>query len=172
MLFRSADRFRLLLDRTENPVEYQLRTIASKFDLSLDDRFLYVSCWGTGEMRQYDVSDPHNPVLAGSVRIGGIVRRAPHTNGRRFAGGPQMVEISRDGRRVYWTNSLYSTWDDQFYPDGVPGAQVLAHAGPEGGLTLAEDYWVEFPDGYRAHQIRLEGGDCSTDSFCYPSVRR
>ncbi|MBC8863132.1 selenium-binding protein, partial [Escherichia coli] len=72
--------------------------------------------------------------------IGGIVRRAPHTNGRRFAGGPQMVEISRDGRRVYWTNSLYSTWDDQFYPDGVPGAQVLAHAGPEGGLTLAEDY--------------------------------
>ena len=20
------------------------------------------------------------------------------------------------------------------------------------------------------HQIRLEGGDCSTDSFCYPSV--
>ena len=33
-----ADRFRLLLDRTENPVEYQLRTIASKFDLSLDDQ--------------------------------------------------------------------------------------------------------------------------------------
>jgi selenium-binding protein 1 len=27
-----------------------------------------------------------------------------------------MVEISRDGKRVYWTNSLYSTWDDQFYP--------------------------------------------------------
>ena len=30
--------------------------------------------------------------------------------------------------------------------------------------------WVSFPDGYRAHQIRLDGGDCSTDSFCYPSV--
>jgi selenium-binding protein 1 len=81
-----------------------------------------------------------------------------------------MVEISRDGKRVYWTNSLYSTWDDQFYPDGVPGAQVMAHASGEGGLTLAKDYWVRFPDGYRAHQIRLEGGDCSTDSFCYPSV--
>ena len=51
-------------------------------------------------------------------------------------------------------------------------AQVLAHAGPDGGLTLADDFWVEFPDGYRAHQIRLEGGDCSTDSFCYPSVGR
>lgn len=29
--------------------------------LSLDDRFLYVSCWGTGELRQYDVSDPFRP---------------------------------------------------------------------------------------------------------------
>ena len=27
-----------------------------------------------------------------------------------------MVEISRDGKRVYWTNSLYSTWDNQFIP--------------------------------------------------------
>ena len=81
-----------------------------------------------------------------------------------------MVEISRDGKRVYWTNSLYSTWDNQFYPDGVPGAEVMAIADPAGGLEFAEDYWVNFPDGYRAHQIRLEGGDCSTDSFCYPSV--
>jgi methanethiol oxidase len=81
-----------------------------------------------------------------------------------------MVEISRDGKRVYWTNSLYSTWDDQFYPQGMPGAEVMARANPSGGLELAKDYWVSFPDGYRAHQIRLEGGDCSTDSFCYPSV--
>jgi selenium-binding protein 1 len=46
----------------------------------------------------------------------------------------------------------------------------MAHADPAGGLALADDFWVRFPDGYRAHQIRLEGGDCSTDSFCYPSV--
>jgi selenium-binding protein 1 len=46
----------------------------------------------------------------------------------------------------------------------------MANATASGGLELAEDYWVSFPDGYRAHQIRLEGGDCSTDSFCYPSV--
>ena len=72
-------------------------------------------------MRQYDVSDPRKPKLAGSVHIGGIVRRTPHPNGKAYAGGPQMVEISRDGKRVYWTNSLYSTWDDQFYPDGNSG---------------------------------------------------
>ena len=58
----------------------------------------------------------------------------------------------------------------EFYPDGVPGAEVMANANTSGGLELAKDYWVSFPDGYRAHQIRLEGGDCSTDSFCYPSV--
>ena len=81
-----------------------------------------------------------------------------------------MVEISRDGKRVYWTNSLYSTWDDQFYPGEGGAAMVKADVGENGGLTLDPKFWVEFPDGYRSHQIRLEGGDCSTDSFCYPSV--
>jgi selenium-binding protein 1 len=82
-----------------------------------------------------------------------------------------MVEISRDGKRVYLTNSLYSTWDDQFYPGGLPGAEVMVNARPGGGLELDKDYFVRFPEGYRAHQVRLEGGDCSTDSFCYPSVQ-
>ena len=50
--------------------------LVTDINLSLDDRFLYVSCWGTGELRQYDVSDPFNPVLTGTVQIGGIVRRA------------------------------------------------------------------------------------------------
>ncbi len=144
--------------------------LVTDIDLSLDDRFLYVSCWGTGEMRQYDVTDPMNPTLAGSVHIGGITRRAAHPSGAAYLGGPQMVEISRDGKRVYWTNSLYSTWDDQFYPDGVPAAMVKADVGDEGGLSLDDRFWVEFPEGYRSHQIRLEGGDCSTDSFCYPSA--
>lgn len=144
--------------------------LVTDIDLSLDDRFLYVSCWGTGEMRQYDVSDPLLPVLTGSVHIGGIVRRADHPSGKAYNGGPQMVEISRDGRRVYWTNGLYSTWDDQFYPDGVPGAMVKADVGAGGGLSLDPGFLVDMPAGYRAHQVRLEGGDCSTDSFCYPSV--
>ncbi|MBE1282167.1 MAG: selenium-binding protein [Rhodobacteraceae bacterium] len=144
--------------------------LVTDIDLSLDDRFLYVACWGQGEMHQYDVSDPLNPVLAGKVEIGGIVKKTKHPNGKDFGYGPQMVEISRDGKRVYWTNSLYSTWDDQFYPGERGAAMVMANAGPDGGLTLDENFWVEFPEGYRSHQIRLEGGDCSTDSFCYPSV--
>lgn len=144
--------------------------LVTDIDLSLDDRFLYVACWGQGEMHQYDVSDPMNPKLTGKVEIGGIVKKTKHPNGKDFGYGPQMVEISRDGKRVYWTNSLYSTWDDQFYPGDRGAAMVMANVGEDGGLTLAEDFWVEFPEGYRSHQIRLEGGDCSTDSFCYPNV--
>ena len=144
--------------------------LVTDIDLSLDDKYLYVSCWGQGEMHQYDVSDPMNPVLANKIEIGGIVKKAKHPNGKEFGYGPQMVEISRDGKRVYWTNSLYSTWDDQFYPGDRGAAMVMANVGDDGSFTLAEDFWVEFPEGYRSHQIRLEGGDCSTDSFCYPSV--
>ncbi|MBK0393722.1 selenium-binding protein SBP56-related protein [Ramlibacter algicola] len=144
--------------------------LVSDIDLSLDDRFLYVACWGTGELRQYDVSDPMAPRLAGSVRLGGIANRYGHPNGKPFGGGPQMTEISRDGRRVYFTNSLYSTWDAQFYPDGIPGVQVMCRVQPGGGMELDPGFYVEFGDGYGAHQVRLQGGDCSTDSFCYPSV--
>jgi selenium-binding protein 1 len=143
--------------------------LVSDINLSLDDRFLYVSCWGTGEMRQYDVSDPFNPKLTGSVHLGGIVRRTPHPKKpeERLNGAPQMVEVSRDGRRVYFTNSLYHAWDEQFYPDGVRSWMVKLDADPGGGLTVDPDFFVEF-DGYRSHQIRLEGGDCSSDSYCYP----
>ena len=35
--------------------------LITDIDLSVDDRFLYVSCWGTGELKQYDVSDPAQP---------------------------------------------------------------------------------------------------------------
>jgi selenium-binding protein 1 len=143
--------------------------LITDIDLSLDDRFLYVACWGTGELRQYDVSDPLSPKLSGSVRIGGIAQRTPHPSGKPFAGGPQMTEISRDGKRVYVTNSLYSSWDRQFYPDGMPSAQLLFHAGESGGITLDKGFLVDFGSDYGAHQVRLEGGDCSTDSFCYPS---
>ena len=41
--------------------------LVTDINLSLDDRWLYVSCWGTGELLQYDVSDPAAPRLTGTV---------------------------------------------------------------------------------------------------------
>lgn len=98
--------------------------VVTDIDLSLDDRFLYVACWGTGELRQYGVSDPFAPRLTSAVELGGILHRAKHPSGRSWGGGPQMIEVSRDGRRVYGTNSLYGSWDPQFYPDGRAGRHV------------------------------------------------
>jgi methanethiol oxidase len=143
--------------------------LITDINLSLDDRFLYVSCWGTGEMRQYDVSDPFHPKLTGSVHIGGIVRQTEHPGkpGVALNGGPQMVELSRDGRRVYFTNSLYSPWDVQFYPEGLRSWMVKLDADPNGGLSADANFFLEF-DELRGHQIRLDGGDASSDSYCYP----
>jgi selenium-binding protein 1 len=135
--------------------------------LSVDDRDLYVSCWGTGELKRFDVRDPRNPRQIGSVHLGGIVREASHPAAGALQGGPQMVEVSRDGRRVYLTNSLYASWDRQFYPGGIKGWMVKLDA-PEGeGLAVDPDFFVEY-DGERPHQVRLQGGDASSDSYCFP----
>jgi len=142
--------------------------LVTDINLSLDDRFLYVSCWGTGELKQFDVSDPFNPVETGSVRIGGIARRQSHPAfpDRPLNGAPQMVEVSRDGRRVYVTNSLYRSWDEQFYPDGIQGWLAKLNVGRTGGLELDRDFLLEFDD-MRPHQVHLEGGDASSDSYCF-----
>ncbi|WP_157016026.1 selenium-binding family protein [Mesorhizobium xinjiangense] len=144
--------------------------LVTDIDLSMDDHFLYVSCWGTGDMIQYDVSDPFAPKETGRVRIGGIVSRATHPGAKNGAlnGGPQMVEISRDGRRVYFTNSLYGAIDPQFYPDGIDGWMVKLDVGENGGIAFDEKFFVDWPKGHRPHQVRLQGGDCSSDSYCYP----
>jgi selenium-binding protein 1 len=142
--------------------------LVTDINLSLDDRFLYVSCWGSGELRQYDVSNPFEPKLMSTLRIGGMVRRSAHPSrlSAKLNGGPQMVEISRDGRRVYFTNSLYAAWDEQFYPDGIRGWMAMADIAADGGMEFNRDFFLEF-DGLRPHQVHLEGGDASSDSYCY-----
>jgi selenium-binding protein 1 len=147
--------------------------LVSDIDLSVDDRWLYVSCWGTGELKQYDVSDILNPVETGSVRLGGIVGRQPHPAApdQPLAGGPQMVEVSRDGRRVYVTNSIYGAWDDIFYPDGVGAWAAKLDADPNGGIRSDVRFFPNGEDfrGLRVHQTRLQGGDASSDSYCHTS---
>ena len=149
--------------------------LVTDINLSVDDQFLYVSCWGTGELKQYDVSDPSHPREAGSVRLGGITGRVAHpaSPSERLAGGPQLVEVSRDGKRIYLTNSLYGSWDDQFYPDGVGAWMAKIDTDPSagGGLAVDERFFPHGPDfrGLRAHQVRLQGGDASSDSYCYRS---
>lgn len=79
---------------------------------SPDGKLLYVSCFGSNEIQQWDVSDLKNPRLTSTV----------------FPGvQPNMMHVTGDGKRMYITNSLLSTLDHSgnFWIR-------LAHIGPDG----------------------------------------
>jgi methanethiol oxidase len=135
--------------------------------VSMDDRFLYFSNWLHGDLRQYDITDPANPRETGRLQLGGVLGR-PSDAGRALNGGPQMLQLSLDGRRLYVTNSLYSTWDNQFYR-GLRSWLLRVNCRADGGMELDHDFFVDLherPDGpARAHEVRLQGGDCTTEVF-------
>ena len=138
--------------------------------LSLDDRWLYFSNWLHGDLRQYDMRDPANPKLTGRVWLGGVQGKEPDFTGKPLTGGPQMLQLSLDGKRLYVTNSLYSSWDNQFYPDiakrGSHMLQIDCNT-TDGGLKVNDKFFVDFgaePNGpARAHEVRFPGGDCTSD---------
>ncbi|MFB6111717.1 MAG: selenium-binding protein SBP56-related protein [Halobacteriaceae archaeon] len=138
--------------------------------VSMDDRYLYGSNWAHGEVWMYDISDPSNPRKADSISIGGYFGEKQAVQGRELNAGPQMLQLSLDGERLYWTTSLFSSWDNQFFPDeGEDGSVMLkADVDPRNGnLELDEDFIVDFgelPAGpARAHEIRWPDGDCTSD---------
>jgi methanethiol oxidase len=140
--------------------------------LSMDDRFLYFSNWLHGDIRQYDIANPSKPVLTGQVWMGGLLGRAPSVNGRDIAGGPQMIQLSLDGKRLYVTTSLFSTWDNQFYPDirHKGGCMLMVDCDTQtGGMAINPRFFVDFgrePNGpSRCHETRYPGGDCTSDIF-------
>src|SRR5262249_4817043 len=97
--------------------DFPVPGLISDLVVSLDDRWLYFSNWLHGDVRQYDIRDPAKPKLTGQVRVGGVLGKAPKVRGRQTRGGPQMLQLSLDGKRLYVTDSLFSSWDDQFYPN-------------------------------------------------------
>ncbi|XP_066465081.1 methanethiol oxidase-like isoform X3 [Eleutherodactylus coqui] len=155
--------------------------------ISMDDRFVYFNNWLHGDVRQYDITDIRHPRMVGQVFIGGsIVKGGPVTvvedndlhdqpdplfiKGRKVPGGPQMIQLSLDGKRLYVTTSLYSAWDKQFYPDMIRDGGVLLQIDvdtTDGGLTLNPDFLVDFgkePHGpVLVHEPRYPGGDCTSD---------
>ncbi|KAG4179826.1 hypothetical protein ERO13_A10G128900v2 [Gossypium hirsutum] len=128
-----------------------------------------------------------NPVLAGQVWVGGLVQKrspivavtedghtwqsnVPEIQGRSLRGGPQMIQLSLDGKRLYVTNSLFSTWDRQFYPELMEKGSHMLQIDVDtekGGLKINPNFFVDFgaePDGPSlAHEMRYPGGDCTSD---------
>jgi len=151
------------------PLEGGVPGLITDLVLSLDDKDLFFSNWLHGDVRHYDVSDPANPKLRSQVWLGGLLGRDgghPKAAGA-LNGGPQMLQNSLDGERVYVTNSLFSTWDNQFYP-GIRGWLTKLDRQSDGTYALDPEFFVDFheqADGARPHEIHLPGGDCTTEIF-------
>ncbi|MCC6418322.1 MAG: selenium-binding protein [Gemmataceae bacterium] len=105
---------------------------------SPDDRFLYVSCFFSDEIQQWDVSDLKK------VRLNSTLKNLAQ---------PNMMHVTGDGQRMYITNSLLSTIDRpaRFWIK-------LAAVGSD-GMKLVPDFDVDlnnFPTGpARGHDMLL-----------------
>ena len=138
--------------------------------ISMDDRYVYFSNWLHGDIRQYDISQPAKPRLVGQLWIGGLLGRGSPVRGKQLVGGPQMLPLSLDGRRLYVTSSLFSAWDNQFYPDMSKQGSFMLQIDCDterGGMQVNDKFFVDFgkePKGpARAHEMRYPGGDCTSD---------
>ncbi|KAJ6371594.1 hypothetical protein OIU77_001997 [Salix suchowensis] len=173
--------------KVQNWILPEMPGLVTDFLISLDDRFLYFVNWLHGDVRQYSIEDPKNPVLKGQVWVGGLIQKGssvvaegedgktwqydvPEIQGHRLRGGPQMIQLSLDGKRLYVTNSLFSTWDRQFYPELMEKGSHMLQIDVDtekGGLTINPNFFVDFaaePDGPSlAHEMRYPGGDCTSD---------
>ena len=165
--YRDGDEWKVDKPIQVEPVEqdgwpFPVPGLITDLIVSMDDRYLYFSNWLHGDLRQYDISDPANPKLTGQLWLGGVIGH-PTDSKRPLNGGPQMLQMSMDGRRLYVTNSLYSVWDNQFYPD-LQSWMLKIDCHPEGGMTVDDDFYVDFGRA-RGHEVHLPGGDCTTEIF-------
>ncbi|KAM9214654.1 LOW QUALITY PROTEIN: methanethiol oxidase-like [Leptosomus discolor] len=165
----------------------QMPAFIADLVISMDDKYLYVSNWLHGDIRQYELSKTCKPRLVGQVFVGGsILRGGPVTVCRdeelkcqpdplvikctRVYGGPAKMQLSLDGKRLYVTNSFYSTWDKQFYPNMVKEGSVMLQIDvntEKGGLSVNKNFLVDFgkePNGpCLAHDIHFPSGDSTTE---------
>jgi selenium-binding protein 1 len=169
----------------ENWIIPEMPGVMTDILISLDDKYLYFSNWVHGDIRQYDITDTKHPKMVGQIFLNGsIVSDGPvkvikdselkkqpdpvFVKGKRVEGGPQMLQLSLDGKRLYVTTSLYSPWDKMFYPKIIEQGSVLLQIDVNteaGGLKLNDQFLVDF-DPYLAHEIRYPGGDCTSDIWC------
>jgi selenium-binding protein 1 len=105
--------------------------------LSYDHRYMYLTNWFANTVQQFDISDPFKPVLKATLHV-------PH---------PNMLRLSRDNRRLYVSNSLLTTWDNdtRFGPPrntdyGIWLFEVNERSGGLTSLTPDGGPWISFAD--------------------------
>ncbi|KAK8967061.1 Selenium-binding protein 2 [Platanthera guangdongensis] len=149
LIQKGSDRVYILEDGTE-----------SQFDVP--EVKLYVWNHNSSVHSQFDIVRTSRPTAQAESGVSG--------RGNQLRGGPQMIQLSLDGKRLYVTNSLYSAWDKQFYPELVEKGSHMLQIDvntDEGGLKLNPNFFVDFglePEGPSlAHEMRYPGGDCTSD---------
>ena len=107
-----------------------------------------------------------SPARSGSA-ASSRARRHPSGNGP-LNGGPQMVEVSRDGKRIYFTNSLYGASTRSSTRTGSRAGWSRSTPRTAAASSSTRSFFVDWPAATCPHQVRLQGGDASSDSYCYP----
>jgi methanethiol oxidase len=69
---------------------------------------------------------------------------------------------------VRWPYLSRIAIDPQFYEGGFDGWMVKLDVKPGGGMAFDPKFFIDWPKGHLPHQVRLQCGDCSSDSYCYP----
>jgi|KBSSwiStaDraftv2_1062776.scaffolds.fasta_scaffold194261_2 selenium-binding protein 1 len=106
---------------------------------SPDDKYLYLSCFMGSEIQAWDISDPEHIKLHDTIQ--GVVQ-------------PNMMHVTYDGRRLYFTNSAISSID---YSPRY--SMQLVQIGPDGRMKLDPNFKIDFtkaPEGpARPHDMLL-----------------
>jgi len=127
--------------------------------ISMDDLclFLKLAAW---RHSQYDISHPATPG-SGQVWCGGLLSKGGECKVISYRWTADAA-TEPGWQRLYVTNSLFGTWDNQFYPDWLrPAPTCCRLTDTENGgcrsmrtmLTLAKSQGPS-----RAHEMRYPGG--------------
>lgn len=138
--------------------------LVTDITIAQDDKFLYAANWFAGCVLQYDIRDRTNVFLAGGIcNLGGVTNVFAGTLGEwtynpnswtiaddwkgtgkplKWAGAPQMLRLFKSGRKLFVSNSLFASWDEQYYP--VSGAAASPDDGSfrNGGMAIVIDTGV------------------------------
>ncbi|CAL2042338.1 unnamed protein product [Caenorhabditis brenneri] len=136
---KSADSLTEMNKLVEHWQSDEMPALLTDMIISMDDRWLYVCGFLHGVIWRFDIQDPFRVTLNGKINIGGVFDSFPEVRikssnamedrwwlppetrsfarGTKFRGGPALMQLSKDGCRLYVCNSFYKAWDAQFYPE-------------------------------------------------------
>jgi len=150
--------FNLNINPANGTFNYASVPLITDITIDLSDNYVYASCWLAGTLLQYDISDMANVRIVGAMHgLGGISDVAKGATFQHsynansyvieanykgtgvpltYAGGPQMLRVEPSGEVIYVSNSLFSTWDDQFFPPLAPPRANDGSIKSNGGMVI------------------------------------